>query len=104
MPFDVESENGLALGHDTSYAWISSPSGVWRAGRGEELLDLSSDILVVKQQLISDSGELVIELQNNNGKYNSPGTGDLAAPWKPAARSTSLPAIGLPRETNIHPD
>ncbi len=70
VPFDAESENGLAMAHDTNYIWISSPDGVWRARRVEENLDLSSDIIATSLKLKAESGELAVELRDDKGQYS----------------------------------
>jgi hypothetical protein len=71
IPFETESPYGLALAHTSSDAWLSNPSGVWRADLTASSLDLSSDILSLKQTVLSDSGKIEIELNNDKGQYNS---------------------------------
>ena len=77
VPFNLSSEYGLAIAHHGSYCWLSSPSGVWRANLSEESLDLTADILNVRQELGEEEGRLVVELDNSGGQYNSPGEGEL---------------------------
>ncbi len=78
VPFETESEHGLALAHSGDYAWLEMPSGIWRASLWPQTLDLSPDILAIKSLLDRDNGELTVVLDNNSGKYNSHGTGDLS--------------------------
>ena len=77
VPFDLNSEYGLAIAHHGSYCWLSCPSGVWRASLTEESLDLTADILSIKQELSKDEGRLTVELDNTSGRYATPGEGDL---------------------------
>ncbi len=78
VPFNLSSEYGLALAHYSDYCWLSNPAGVWRAKLTAESLDLTADVLVVRQELGEASGKLNIELSNAGEKYASPGQGNLA--------------------------
>jgi hypothetical protein len=77
VPFNLSSEYGLAIAHHGDYCWLSNPSGVWRAKLTEESLDLTADVLSVRQELTKGAGRLIVELNNNNGQYASPGEGEL---------------------------
>ena len=77
VPFNLSSEYGLAVAHHGDYCWLSNPSGVWRAKLSEESLDLTTDVLRVRQELTKEAGRLIVELNNNNGQYASPGEGEL---------------------------
>ena len=77
VPFNLSSEYGLAIAHHGDYCWLSNPSGVWRAKLSEESLDLTTDVLRVRQELTKAAGRLTVELNNNNGQYASPGEGEL---------------------------
>jgi len=77
VPFNLSSEYGLAIAHHGDYCWLSNPSGVWRAKLSEESLDLTADVLSVRQELTKEAGRLIVELNNNNGQYASPGEGEL---------------------------
>ena len=79
VPFNLSSEYGLAIAHHGSYCWLSCPSGVWRAELSEESLDLSADVLSIRQELSEDDGRLVVELDNTSGRYATPGEGELSA-------------------------
>ncbi|HEY83186.1 MAG TPA: hypothetical protein G4O01_07885 [Dehalococcoidia bacterium] len=78
VPFNLSSEYGLAMAHYGDYCWLSSPAGVWRAGLTPQSLDLSADILAVREELKETSGRLVVELRNDEGQYTSPGQGNLS--------------------------
>ncbi len=78
VPFDLSSEYGLAIARYGDYCWLSTPSGVWRANLKEENLDLTADVLSVRQELRESQGRLMVELRNDDGRYASPGSGDLS--------------------------
>jgi len=78
VPFDPASEYGLAIAHYGDYCWLSAPYGVWRAKLTEESIDLTADILSIREELSKTSGRLIVELRNDDGRYASPGQGDLS--------------------------
>ena len=78
VPFNLSSEYGLAIAHHGDYCWLSSPNSVWRASLTGESLDFTGDVLSVREELETENGRLVVELRNDDGGYNSPGTGDLS--------------------------
>ncbi|MGD9115613.1 MAG: hypothetical protein PVJ61_00305 [Dehalococcoidia bacterium] len=78
VPFNLESTYGLAVAHHGDYAWLSAPYGVWRAKLAAENLDLSADVLTVKEELAPTGGRLSVELANDDAKYSAPGEGDIA--------------------------
>jgi len=77
VPFNLSSEYGLAIAHHGDYCWLSNPSGVWRAKLTEESLDLTADVLSLRQELTREAGRLIVELNNNQGQYASLGEGGL---------------------------
>ena len=77
VPFNLSSEYGLAIAYHDSYYWLSCPNGVWRAKFSEESLDLSADILSIRQELSKDEGRLTVELANTSGRYATPGESEL---------------------------
>ena len=78
VPFDLPSGYGMAVAHHGDYCWLSTPYGVWRAGLGEDSVDLTNDVLSVRQESRVNGGKLNVELRNDNGQYASPGEGDLS--------------------------
>lgn len=78
VPFDLSAEYGLAVAHYGDYCWLTNPAGVWRADLTTWSLDLSADIVALKQELGETSGRLTVELRNDEGQYASPGQGGLA--------------------------
>jgi hypothetical protein len=77
-PFDLSSEYGLAMADHGDYGWLSSPDGVWRASLDTQSLDLTADVISVRQELGETAGGLTVELRNDDGRYASPGQGALA--------------------------
>jgi len=78
VPFNLSSGYGLAIAHHGDYCWLSNPAGVWRAKLTTQSLDLTADVLAVRQELGETSGKLTVELSNDEGQYASPGQGDLS--------------------------
>ncbi|MBA7617920.1 hypothetical protein ES703_25238 [subsurface metagenome] len=78
VPFNLSSEYGLAIAHHGDYCWLSRPDGVWRAPLTAQSLNLTDDVLSVRQETGQESGRLVVELRNDEGQYASPGEGDLS--------------------------
>jgi len=78
VPFNLSSGYGLAMAHYGDYGWLSSPPGVWRATLTPQSLDLTADVIGVRQEMGENMGRLTVELRNDDGRYASPGQGDLA--------------------------
>ena len=76
--FDLSSEYGMAIAHHGDYCWLSTPCGVWRARLTEESIDLTTDVLSLRQEAQTGEGKLTAELGNDAGQYASPGEGELA--------------------------
>ncbi len=78
VPFNLVSLYGLAIAHHGDYGWLSAPNGVWRTRLTAESLDLSADVLSLKEELAPATGSLSLELTNDDGKYSAPGEGDIS--------------------------
>jgi len=78
VPFDLANQYGLAIAHYGDYCWLSSPCGVWRAELNPQSLDLSADIISLREELNPSGGGLAVELRNDDGQYAAPGEGDLS--------------------------
>jgi len=78
VPFNLSSIYGLAVAHYGDYAWLTAPGGVWRAPLNAQTLDLSADVVSIRQEQGSSNGALTVELKNDDGKYAAPGQGALA--------------------------
>ena len=79
-PFDLDHDWGLALASNmTSHFWATTPSRVYRAAY-PTTLDLSADVLsCVAHDYPFDPRGATIRLRNDDGRYNSPGSGALIA-------------------------
>ena len=77
-PFNLSSEYGLAMAHDSNYGWLASPGGVWRAPLLVQSLDLTPDVVSVRQETGEVAGNLTVELRNDDAQYAAPGQGSLA--------------------------
>ncbi|MFC1989789.1 hypothetical protein ACFLVW_04440 [Chloroflexota bacterium] len=71
VPFNLSSEYGLAIAHYGDYCWLSTPFGVWRAKLTEESIDLTADVLSLRQETEQSRGRLTVELRNDDGRYAS---------------------------------
>jgi len=78
VPFNLTSQYGLAVAHHGDYCWLTSPCGVWRAGLNPQSLDLSADVISLREELSPAGGSLNVELRNDDGRYAAPGEGDLS--------------------------
>jgi hypothetical protein len=78
VPFNLSSQYGLAIAHYGDYCWLSRPDGVWRASLTAQSLDLTADVLSLRQELTGTGGNLIVELRNDDGRYAAPGEGSLA--------------------------
>lgn len=78
VPFNLNSEYGLAMAHHGDYCWLARPDGVWRATLIAQSLDLTGDVISVRLETVPKSGRLVVELRNDDGRYASPGQGGLS--------------------------
>jgi hypothetical protein len=77
-PFNLSSEYGLAMAHDSNYGWLTNPAGVWRAPLAVRSLDLTADVISARQEAGETIGNLIVELRNDDGRYAAPGEGGLA--------------------------
>jgi hypothetical protein len=78
VPFNLSCQYGMAIAHHSEYCWLSTPYGVWRAKLAPQSLDLSADILSLKLEAGESRGNLSVELRNDDGRYASPGVGELS--------------------------
>lgn len=78
-PFNDTCSYGLAPAVATDYVWLCRNGGIWRAPLTLAPVNLSADILKLKADEDTHSGEIVVELRNDDGRYATPGTGALAA-------------------------
>lgn len=79
IPFNYTSQYGLAISHYGDYCWLSSANCVWQAPLAASSLELTPDVLCLKQEEGERSARLTVELYNEDGRYANPGQGELAA-------------------------
>jgi len=79
VPFDMSSTYGLSIAYHGNYAWLSCPSGVWRASLTPASVELTADVLSLETDSSPFSGQARVELRNDDGRYNSPGSSPYAA-------------------------
>ena len=70
VPFDLACEYGIAMTHGGSYAWLSTPGGVWRASTAGPVLDVSDDVIELRGEIAPFDGRLRIVLRNDDGRYS----------------------------------
>lgn len=70
VPFDLSSEYGVAVTHAADCAWLSTPSGVWRAPLVTPPVDLTDDVLDVRMECGPFDGRLRVVLRNDDGRYS----------------------------------
>ena len=75
--FDLDSVYGMALGHTSDRAWLSTANGVWSAVLNPPPLDLSDDVVSVTGKESTRSSKWQIELRNDDGRYSRPGENGL---------------------------
>ena len=75
VPFNLGSNYGLALDYSRSYVWLTRPDGVWRAPLTNPSLDVSGDVLAAVTETETFRGHLTLALRNDDGRYNTLGSG-----------------------------
>ena len=71
VPFNLSSDYGLAIANHGDYCWLSCPNGVWQAPLTSQNLELTADVLSLKQETRGFEDKLIIELKNDNGYFSS---------------------------------
>ena len=71
IPFNLVCKYGVAMAHYGSYAWLSTPYGVWRASLNPASLEVTSDVVSLHQVITDEEkpSSLEVELDNSAGKY-----------------------------------
>ena len=70
VPFNLTSNYSIAMAHSSTHAWLSTPSGVWRASLTPSSLDITNDVLALNAQTNPASGKIQIELRNDDARYS----------------------------------
>lgn len=90
VPFETAGEYGMAITYGGGYVWLSSPAGVWRAPLSGTMLDVSEDVVEVREEIAPFDARVRIVLRNDDGRYS-----DLTSGGK------SL--IGLSAQVDVNP-
>jgi hypothetical protein len=72
VPFNLSCNYGVAMAHGGSYAWLSTPYGVWRAPLSPPTLNVTDDVISLSALTNPTSGGIQIELRNDDGRYSDP--------------------------------
>ena len=78
VPFDLSSSYGVSAAATGSDLWLCTPSGVWRGPLTNAVRDLTDDVLEVSLSEGPESGEAVVALRNDDGRYSGAGRESLA--------------------------
>ncbi|MEE8159371.1 MAG: sialidase family protein [Dehalococcoidia bacterium] len=78
VPFNLASSYGVAVAGNANNLWLSTSSRVWR-GPLVSTLDLTEDVLEANALEAPTNGGATIVLRNDDGRYNNPGSGSVAA-------------------------
>lgn len=70
VPFDLDSEYGVAQASSASEAWLSTPAGVWQVSLSAPVVDLSADVLELTADAGPEDGRVRIVLRNDDGRYS----------------------------------
>ena len=98
VPFNLSSDYGLAIAHYGDYCWLSSPSGVWRAPLASQNLDLTTDVLSLRQETGITEGKLSVEIRNDDGCFSS-----LPPPLSIGCQLNLSPGYTTPQGNEISP-
>ena len=79
VPFDLDSEHGLAMAADSTTLWLSSPRGVWSMALGGAAVDLTSDVVALSARETPVGERVAVTLRNDDGRYGRPGQGAISA-------------------------
>ncbi|GAG10964.1 unnamed protein product, partial [marine sediment metagenome] len=79
VPFNLTSTYGVAIAYHGSYAWLSTPFGVWRAPLSPASVEVIDDLIEAMAWTEPFSGRATVVLRNDDGRYKDIGSGDYAA-------------------------
>ncbi|MDP2731403.1 MAG: hypothetical protein Q8O55_13140 [Dehalococcoidales bacterium] len=71
VPFNLSCEYGMAVAYYGDYCWLTTPYGVWRAKLTGVSIDLTADVLSLRQETEQNQGRITVELSNDDGDYAS---------------------------------
>ena len=79
IPFDLDTEYGLAMASDGTTLWLSSPLGVWSVSLAGAAVDLTADVVALTGRETPAGGRVAVTLRNDDGRYGRLGQGANAA-------------------------
>lgn len=79
VPFDLDTEHGLAMASDGTTLWLSSPLGVWSMSLDGGAVDVSDDVVALTGRETPGGGRVTVTLRNDDGRYGRPGEGAIAS-------------------------
>ncbi len=71
VPMDMNVGYGLAMAVAGSYLYLTTPSGVWRGSLVNETRDLTGDVMDMSLSEDAESGEAVVTLRNDDGRFGN---------------------------------
>ena len=71
VPMDMIAGYGLAMAAAGNYLYLSTPSKVWRGSLATAARDLTDDVLELSIREGPESGEAVVALRNDDGRYSN---------------------------------
>ena len=92
VPFDLETEHGLALASDSGTLWLSHPTGVWRGTLAGGPLDVSRDVLELSSREGAEGGQVTMVLTQRRRALRPPRRGRAGG---------YAPGLGGPREPGL---
>lgn len=79
IPFNLSSTYGLTLSYSGAHVWLTRPDGVWHASLTPASVDITEDVIEVNSWTEPFSGRVAVTLRNNDGRYNTIGSGTYEA-------------------------
>lgn len=89
VPFQLTCAYGTALAFTSTALWLSTPYGVWHGPMSSTGVQLTDDALEVVVDEDLQGGSATVVLRNDDGRYNSIGSGAYAALRKGSRLSIS---------------
>ena len=74
-PFDLSPSYVIALAATSSNLWLCTPYGVWQGPLTNTDIDITGDVLAVSLGESVRDGAVTVILRNDDGRYNSLGSG-----------------------------
>ncbi len=79
VPLNLSSNYGLAIVHGETHIWLARPDGVWHAPLTTPSVELTDEVIGVVAQIRPFSGQVSVTLRNDDGRFNTLGSGTYEA-------------------------